>query len=265
MAEMIVRGGFTLNVWARNPKTLSEFVALGARGFDTPVGLASDSDLVCICVTEDSDVVDIVFNRGVLDAMQPGSILAIHSTVHPNLCKNIAAAGVTRDILVLDAPVSGSRPRALARDLLLILGGDSTAIQRARPVFESYANPIICIGGVGDAMKAKLVNNFLATAHIDLAFEALELAEMLGLDREEMRQILLAGSGRSFALQNIPRLLSPRKERVGLLLQKDCALASSVACDVDVPLGLLGQVADAGVDFLLNRRKSSSPASPKTR
>ena len=230
MAEMIKREGHELRVWARRPEVLTPYLAMGAKAACSPAELAASVDILCLCVVSDDDVREVVFDKSVLKSMTPGSILVIHSTVNPQTCIDIAKIAGPLGISVLDAPVSGSGEAALEKRLLVMVGGDKEVIERARPVFASYGNPIYCLGSLGSGQKAKLVNNLLCIANMELGQAALKFSEDLGMAREETRQMLLAGSGQSFALNSIDRLVTPDSAaHVSMLFSKDINLAMDMA------------------------------------
>src|SRR4029079_19179880 len=127
----IGRGGYPLWVWARRPEGLEEDVAEGARGARSVSGLGASCDLVAVCVTTDDDVRAVVLGPdGLLAAMAPGSSLAVHSTIHPDLVREVAAAGEARGVAVVDAPVSGGNLAAKAGTLAVLIGGNEADVQR---------------------------------------------------------------------------------------------------------------------------------------
>lgn len=253
MAQRIAAAGYNLMIWARRPETAASFSS-PAIVCDSPAKLAHDVELLCICVTGDEDVREVLITSGAVKAMKPGSILAIHSTIRPETCVALASEVAAAGVEVVDAPVSGSAPRAAAGKLLLMAGASNEAMARVRPVFATYADPIFHIGPVGSGMRAKLVNNFLAAAHIGLAHATTELGEALGVEREMMRQVLMAGAASSYALENMPRLLPPRGAHVGRLLAKDCALAREALAAHSLDFALLDAPAAAAVDSLLKNQ-----------
>src|SRR5215218_10061985 len=107
MAEMILGAGWPLHVWARRPETTEPFAKAGATVLASPAELGARCELVSVCVVADADVEQVVFDGGLLEAMQPGSVLAIHSTVAPATPRRVAEAASGRGVAVLDAPVSG--------------------------------------------------------------------------------------------------------------------------------------------------------------
>src|ERR1700756_2314291 len=113
MARRIVDGGYETTLWARRPATLEPFADTPAKIAESLAELAAASDLVCLCVVGDDDIDEITRGeQGLLASMKPGSVIAVHSTVHPNTCHDLAKNADTRGISVIDAPVSGGGPAA---------------------------------------------------------------------------------------------------------------------------------------------------------
>jgi 3-hydroxyisobutyrate dehydrogenase-like beta-hydroxyacid dehydrogenase len=136
----------------------------------------------------------------VLAGCQPGTVIAIHSTIQPATCRELASAAAERAAIVVDAPVSGGRDVALAGSLVVAVGGDEETVARCRPVFATFGDPVIHLGEVGTGQFAKLLNNALLAANLALADDALTLAQALGVRPDAMAQVLRNGSGRSYAL-----------------------------------------------------------------
>ena len=113
MARRIVDGGYDLTLWARRPATLEPFADTAAKTADSPAELAAASDLVCICVVGDDDVREVLAgDTGVLAGLKSGGIVAIHSTVHPDTCRELAESAAKQGVSMIDAPVSGGGPAA---------------------------------------------------------------------------------------------------------------------------------------------------------
>jgi 3-hydroxyisobutyrate dehydrogenase len=207
MADMIHNAGFTLRVWARRSEICAQYRRRGIAVAESPVALGAACQVVCLCVTGDSDVWELAETAGILAAMKPGSTLLIHSTVSPRTCERLALAAAERGVAVLDAPVSGSGEAARNRKLLVLVGGDAQVLRRVRPVLQSYGHPVLHVGAIGDGQRAKIVNNLACIANMAVADVALRLGESVGLSRQLLRQALLSGSGRSFALDALDRLV----------------------------------------------------------
>ena len=162
--------------------------------------MAEASSIVCICVTGDEDVFEVVEGAdGVLSGLAPGGTLIVHSTVHPETCIRLHLLGAEKGITVLDAPVSGGGPAAAQGTLLVMVGGDEAGLDRARPVLATFGDPILHLGDIGAGQMAKLVNNLVFTAQIALSLDTFALVDELGLDGVAMAQVFERGSGASRA------------------------------------------------------------------
>jgi 3-hydroxyisobutyrate dehydrogenase len=218
MARRIVEGGFELTLWARRPASVAPYADTGAKLAASPAELAAASDLVCLCVVGDDDVKHVLEgDTGVLAGLAPGGIVAIHSTVHPDTCREIAKGVADKGISVIDAPVSGGTHAASDGALLVMVGGDADVVARARPVF---------------------------------AASTLDLGESLGIPREELFDVLTRGSASSTALASIRLFggsLDGLAPTAGVLLQKDVRHAASLADSASAPEGVVFTAADAAL------------------
>jgi len=103
MARRIIEAGHPTTLWARRPEALEPFSDTDAKVAGSPAELAAASDLVCLCVVSDADVVEVVEGeKGVLAGLQPGSVIAVHSTVHPNTCRELAKKAGAHDVSVYE-------------------------------------------------------------------------------------------------------------------------------------------------------------------
>jgi 3-hydroxyisobutyrate dehydrogenase-like beta-hydroxyacid dehydrogenase len=248
MARRIVDGGYSTTLWARRPATLEPFADTPAKVAQSPAELAAVSDLVCLCVVGDADIDEITCGEhGLLAAMKPGSVIAVHSTVHPNTCRELAKKAGAQGVSVIDAPVSGGGPAASEGRLLVMVGGDADVVERCRPVFETYADPVVHLGELGSGQTTKLLNNLLFTANLGTAATALSLAEELGVSSERLLEVVSRGSGNSFALNALGGIggLERLAGLAGTLLQKDVRLIVELAERAAARGGAVLDAADA--------------------
>ena len=230
MARRIVEGGFPLILWARRAETLESFADTSAVTAASIAELGAACDHVGICVVDDEGVRAVVSEM--LPAMKPGSRIVIHSTVHPDTCKALAAEAGAHGVALLDAPVSGGGPGAAAGTLTVMVGGDAEVLEASRPVFETFAALIVHLGPVGAGQAAKLVNNSMMAANMALAHHALASGEALGIDRKALADLIKASSGRSYGLEVYARLPAPAAfAHGGKLLAKDVGLLSALLAD----------------------------------
>lgn len=230
MARRIVDGGFPSMLWARRAESLEPFADTAARVAGSIAALGAACDHVGVCVVDDAGVQAVCDD--LIPAMKAGSIIAIHSTIAPELCRRLANEAAKQGIALLDAPVSGGGPAAAAGTLTLMVGGASEALERARPVFATFAGLIVHLGGVGAGQTAKLVNNTLMATNMALAHHALASGAALGIDRVALADLIKASSGRSFGFEVYARLSNPAAfGHGGKLLAKDVGLLGGLLGD----------------------------------
>jgi len=258
MARRLLEAGWPLTVWARRSEVTDAYGDGGATVAATPAEVGAACDLVEVCLLDDATVLEVVVDGGVLDAMAPGSVLAIHSTVHPRTCLHLAELAARRGVRVLDAPVSGGGASATTGTLSVIVGGDDDVVEYCRPALATYAGRISHVGGIGAAQIAKLVNNALFTINLAIADEALRLGEELGVAAVELGPVLQASSGRSFGLDiRVGHLNTPAGvHRASRLLDKDVGILSEVLAQHDQPDSLLVRTAIEGLASIASRAQA---------
>lgn len=254
MARRIVDAGYELTVWARRPESLSAFGDTSAKVAHTPEELAAASDLVCICVVDDEDVRQVISGEhGVLRGMSRGGTIAIHSTVHPDTCHRLATEAAEQGVTIIDAPVSGGGRGAEAGNLLVMVGGDTEVVERCRPVFSTYADPVVHLGELGSGEVAKLLNNVLFTANLATAASMLQLGQSLGVDPRRLEQVISNGTANSFALGRIVSAggtLDRIALHAGDLLRKDVGLVADLADASGTDGGIVLDAADATLTMI---------------
>jgi 3-hydroxyisobutyrate dehydrogenase len=256
MARRIVEGGYPTTLWARRPETLEPFADTPARVAKSPAELGASSDLVCLCVVGDSDIEEITGDHGLLAAMKPGSVIAVHSTVHPDTCRKLAKNAAVQGVSVIDAPVSGGGGAAEQRRLLVMVGGDADVVERCRPVFETYADPVVHLGELGSGQTTKLLNNLLFTANLATAAATLSLAQALGVAPDRLTEVVSRSSGNSFALNALGGIggLERLAPLAGTLLQKDVRLVVDLADQAAADGGAVLDAADAALTLMEHPR-----------
>ena len=260
MARRLLDLGFPLTLWARSAHTLEPFIGTSADVATTPAALGAACDVVGICVTDGAAVRAVTLEPdGVLAGMQPGSVLAIHSTIATDDCAEIAAAAEARGVAVLDAPVSGGGEAAAAGRLTVYVGGNAAALDRARPIFEAYGENVVHMGGPGAGLRTKFLNNALNAAHFALAHDVFETGVGLGLDPDALALALRQGSGRSFSLEVFVALRSfdGIAAHLGPIMAKDITLFAAETSGTEAD-GVVLDAADRFLELLHHPRTESA-------
>ena len=258
MARRIVEKGYATTLWARRPETLESFADTAARSAATPAELAAASDLVCLCVVGDDDVRQVLTGeQGVLAGLAPGGIVAVHSTVHPQTCRDLAEQAAAQGVSLIDAAVSGGGTAAEQGRLLVMVGGETETVAKVRPVFETYADPIVHLGGVGAGQTTKLLNNLLFTANLATAKSTMDLGAALGIDPASLGEVIIHGTADSFALGRIAGTggsLDRLAAHAAGLLRKDVGLIADLATTAGADPGIVLTAADATLAMMNSPR-----------
>jgi 3-hydroxyisobutyrate dehydrogenase len=249
IARRIIDAGYPVVLWARRSDSLLPFAKTAAETASSIAELGARAEHVGICVVDDAGVAQVC--EQLFPAMRAGGRIAIHSTVHPKLCVVLSAQAAARGLSLIDAPVSGGGPGAAAGTLTVMVGGDEQAVAAARPIFATFAELIVRLGGVGAGQSAKLVNNALMAAHVAMAHHALAAGAVLGLDRAALTDIVKVSSGRSYGFEVYARLPSPSAFAHGAkLLAKDVRLLGEVLGE-DPSFTAFREVAGPFLDFVM--------------
>lgn len=250
MAARIAAAGLPLAVWNRTTDRAADFARdTGARHAATPADAARGADVVITCLPTSREVHQILESPdGLLAGMAKGSVLVDCTSGDPATSRLIRDALAAKGIDFIDAPVSGGTTGAQKGTLTVMVGGDSSVLERVRPVLETFGQKIVHCGDVGAGDAVKAVNNALLATHILVAAEGLAALVKLGVDPKVALDVINASSGRSNTSMNLfpERVLTrafPRTFRLALL-EKDVGIAADVARETRVPAPVLQLTAD---------------------
>ena len=179
MATSALRAGIPTIIWNRTMEATRDLAELGAEVAETAAGAARRAAIVVTMVTDADAVLSIARDQGMLAALAPGAIWAQMSTIGvAGTDRVVAMAGAERpDVLLLDAPVSGSKDPAEHGQLTIFASGPDEARPRVAPLFDALGQRTIWVGAAGACTRLKLVNNTW------LAFAAEAVAESVALAR----------------------------------------------------------------------------------
>ena len=201
MAANVARAGFDLTVWNRTRERADAFAAEhdGVRVAESPAQAASEADAVVTMVPDAPEVEEVLFAAA--GGMAQGAVAIDMSTIPPTASRAIGERLRERGIAFLDAPVTGSRPKAEDATLTIMAGGDAADFERARPLLESMGRLVLHVGPSGHGEMIKLINNTLSAINAAALAEALTTGQAAGVDTDKLRQVVAAGSGGSAMLE----------------------------------------------------------------
>jgi 3-hydroxyisobutyrate dehydrogenase len=202
MAANVARAGYPLTVWTHTAGKAETWAnEHGAVAKATPAEVAEQSDVVVSMVVDGEQVAGVMLGeQGAIQAARPGLLCIDMSTIAPPDTLRIGAALRASGASMLDAPVTGSSPRAEDGTLTIMVGGAESDFLRARPLLERMGRLIVHVGELGQGEMLKLINNSLGAANAAALAEALILAKATGIDLDALEQVVAAGSGASMQL-----------------------------------------------------------------
>lgn len=247
MARHLAAAGHALHVWARRPEALAPLADLAPQVAASPAALAAACEAVISIVTADADVSGLVQgDSGLLLGARPGFVHVDMSTIGPDTARRLAAAYQAKGADFIDAPVSGGAQGAAAATLAIMVGGETAALERVRPLLACLGTRIVHVGASGAGQVAKACNQMVMVAAIEAVAEALHLAAAAGVDPARVQAALAGGSAASRVLEVMGERMVRRDFAAGVearLHHKDFGIILRQAFALGVPLPLMAQVA----------------------
>ena len=204
MAGHLAAAGHQVTVYNRTPKKAEAWIdRYGGRSAATPAAAAEGAEAVFTCVGADADLEEVTLGPdGCFAAMQPGALFVDHTTVSARIARRLAEEAGARGLLAVDAPVSGGQAGAEKGALSIMCGGTHEAVERARPLMETYAARIVHVGEAGAGQQTKMVNQIAIAGVIQGVAEALRFAQAAELDTAKVLEAVSAGAAGSWQMQN---------------------------------------------------------------
>jgi 3-hydroxyisobutyrate dehydrogenase len=195
MAANLIAAGFHTTVWDRNPPATRPLHELGATVAGSPAEAVRDAQVVITMLPSAPITEAVVFDGGVVHAFRPGAVWAQMGTIGFEATTAIARrlASIRPDVVLVDAPVSGSKGPAKAGTLLILASGPAEAEPVVRPVFSAIGHKRVWLGEAGMGSRMKLVVNAYMAILIEGVAEARALAERLGIETSALANTIEGG------------------------------------------------------------------------
>ncbi|HYH41863.1 MAG TPA: NAD(P)-dependent oxidoreductase [Burkholderiales bacterium] len=251
MAAHLVAAGFDVTVYDVRPEVVSIFVERhGGHAAESLEALAAASDAVITMLPNDKVVREVVLGAGGMSAsLQRGAIVVDMSTSDPVATRSLAEALEPRGIQVVDAPVMGGVVFARDATLDIMVGGDSAAIERCRPLLKAIGRTIMECGAVGNGHALKALANYVNACALINSIEALTIGKRFGLDAKFMAEALVplcAERNHPIAKKILPQIFT-RNYGTGMALgfiAKDVKIARDTARSIGAFAPLAEKVAE---------------------
>lgn len=249
MAQSLLREGFTVfgtDIGETQRQTAKD---IGVNVVADIKALCAESSVIILSLPMAKHVQAVIKGKdGIIDHAQPKTLIIDTSTSEPEVTRALSTELDQLGHQLLDCPVSGGPAGAEAGTMVMVVGGEPSALERAQLYLEALSSKVVYMGQSGNGHAAKLINNLLCAAHLVTTAEAIALGTKAGLDPEDLIAGLNAGSGRSAISEvNFPRWILNQSFDSGFtmeLMRKDVRLAKNMIGEMGLELPLAQQVAE---------------------
>ena len=242
MALNLLKAGYELTVYDVAPEKIAELVKAGARRGTSSKDVAAPSETVITMLPNSPHVREAVLgSNGVLDGAKPGTILVDMSSIAPSASQEIAAKAQAKGVTMLDAPVSGGEPKAVAGTLTIMVGGPQETFEQVKDILAAMGSSVTRVGEIGSGNVAKLANQIIVALNIAAMSEAMVLATKAGVNPEKVFQAIRGGLAGSAVLDAKVPLALKGNFKPGFRIElhiKDMANALDTAHELGVPVPL---------------------------
>ena len=248
MAVNLQAAGYSLQVHTRSRLAESDPDLAGALPAASPAEAAAGCSALLLCVSDDAAVESVLWGeQGAGPALEQGSLVIDCSTISPSTAKAMAERLAKRDIAYIDAPVTGGTEGAKAGTLTVLCGGDTAAVDKARPLLEVIGASIHHFGDVGSGQQVKAINQVLVAGSYAAVAEAITLGQHLQLPMQQVVNALRQGAAGSWALEHRSQAMLNDDYPLGFKLalhHKDLGIALDAALQTGLKLPITEAVHD---------------------
>ncbi len=242
MALNLLKAGYELTVYDVLAERMEELIKAGARRATSASDVAARSEVLITMLPNSPHVRQAVLGSdGVLQGARPGMILVDMSSIAPLASREIAAKLAEKGIPMLDAPVSGGEPKAVAGTLAIMVGGPEETFEQVKGLLAAMGSSVTRVGDIGSGNVAKLANQIIVALNIAAMSEAMVLATKAGVSPEKVFQAIRGGLAGSTVLEAKMPLVLKGNFKPGFRIElhaKDLANALDTAHELAVPIPL---------------------------
>ena len=239
MARNLINAGYSLVVHDHKAQPMEELAADGAAMADSCRQASEGSDVIITMLPDSANSEEAILGpAGVLERAAEGATIIDMSSINPMVTQKIAAEAARQGVEMLDAPVSGGEPGAIAGTLAIMVGGKEEVFQQHEEMLKVMGRSVVRVGEVGAGNVVKLANQMIVAANIEIIGEALVLAQKAGIDPQVVFQAIRGGLAGSNALEAKAPMMMERNFRPGFRIRlhlKDLNNAMAAAKDLGAP------------------------------
>jgi 3-hydroxyisobutyrate dehydrogenase len=239
MALNLRKAGYNVDVYDARRESALPLLDAGANWVDSIAELASGTDVVFTSLPGPIEVKEVALT--LLDHMRPGSVWFDLTTNSPSVVRQICARFIEKEIVLLDAPVSGGPAGAASGKLAIYVGGDRQVFEQNRELLDAIGNEVMYVGAIGAGNSAKLVHNAASFSLRLMLAEVFTLGVKAGVEPAVLWHAMRQGAqGRSRSFDRLADKYlvdnyEPASFTVGLA-HKDLGLSLELARELEVPM-----------------------------
>ena len=246
MSRNLMKDGYSVMVFNRSRVPMEAAAADGAEMADSLAHLASECGIIFTMLPNSPQVKEVILGEGGLaSAAKPGTLFIDMTSGAPGDSKEIYAALKEKELHIIDAPVSGGEPMAIAGTLAIMVGGDMADFERALPYLKAVGKTATWVGPIGSGNTCKLTNQVIVAVNIAALAEGLMLAEKAGADTQLVFEAIKGGlAGSNVMNAKAPMMLADNYKpgfKIDLHI-KDLTNAMNAGALFDAPLPLTEQM-----------------------
>jgi 2-hydroxy-3-oxopropionate reductase len=223
----------------------SIFIGNGGKSPDNVEEIYENSDIIFLCLPSNDLVkksIEEIINTG-----KKGTIIVDLSSTAPTVIREMYVLAKQAEISLLDSPVSGGEPGAIAGTLVLMCGGDRKTFDEVSPLLHCMGSSVTYMGKSGCGSVAKLANNMIAGIYLGAMSEGLAFAVKAGLDPETLFFGIKDGyAGSPIFNAKAPKIINRNFEASARIAvhQKDLKNAVELADEMGVEIPMSKMVLD---------------------
>lgn len=209
MINNLLKANYAVTVYNRTKAHAATVLHNGAKWAASPQQVAQETDIVITIVGFPQDVQEVYYGtEGIFAGVHSGQLLIDMTTSTPKLAQEIAQTAQENKVAALDAPVSGGDVGAKKGTLTIMVGGNKTDFDLAKPVFAAMGTSIHLFGASGQGQNAKMANQIMIAGTMTGMTESLVYAKKAGLNLESLITMIAGGSAQNWSMTNYgPRIL----------------------------------------------------------
>ena len=263
IARNLLKAGFPLIVHNRSRAAVEELASEGATAASSPREVAEGVDVVFTNLPDTPDVEEVVLGEhGILEGAHEGLIYVDNSTIKPVAARRIAQKLREKNVLALDAPVSGGDIGARNGTLTIMVGGEASALEKVMPVFMAMGKTVTHVGDAGAGQVAKAANQIMVAAQMVAMGELLVFSKKAGVDPRKVVEAIKGGAAQCWTLDVKPPRLFEGNRAPGFkayMQLKDLKIILDTAQEYEIPISgtientkLFQEMVDLGMGELDN-------------